>query len=208
MSNYFLTEADRAVLRRVVRQELERRLNTRTRRRRHNTAGGSGSSSDVVCFRLEQELLCGTEASARIMNQATRRTQAGPPIIVRDVEAKWFGRGAEAAAGDDGGNLQGPADIGFAMKAFSTTYDIISMSTWYRWIRDFLSDDSWVVQAEDMSGHDGNWPRADDGTVTGNLTLTGVCDIEPVEGLEFIAKFNERERAYEVVTICCVEEEE
>lgn len=74
---------------------------------------------------------------------------------------------------------------------------------WYRWIKGVLESDSWVVTAENLTGWDGECVFEDKSPApAGQVTLNGRC-IEPLEGLAFVAVFNDVEEIYEVVTICC-----
>jgi hypothetical protein len=180
--------------------------------------GGQGTT--VVMFRPEEELFRGMAANARIVDPATLLTKPGPQIIVQDDERKWFARGETAPSGDDGGDPKGNACFGFALKANLTddgqvgsgdifselqVYTVISVGTWYRYITGTLLGDQWEVEAENVTGHDGEWPRSDMGTNTGKITLYPLGCLEAAYGVEFRAIFNATNRHYEVWSACCPE---
>lgn len=176
------------------------------RRRRHVNLAGAGQ---VIMFRLEAEQLRGMAAHARIIDPKTLITKPGAVIVVQDDDHKWYGRGVPAPAGDEGGDPPGESNIGKAMRTGaeeddSRVYSIIAMGTWFRFITGNLTASSWEVDAGSVQGWDGEWARADDGTASGTLTLSGAC-VDPVEGAFFIAVFDERGRTYRVITLCCQE---
>lgn len=217
-----------------ARQIIEEILRTRSlprndfhRRRRHVTGGGGSGSSDLVLFRLEEELVVGHAAEARIVNADSLVTESGETITVMDDERKWFGRGDPAPSGDAGGDARISGSsyscCGWACKVVGDTtfYSILSMGTWYRWLQGVLSDGQdehpWRVNLSDVSGWDGDlgtnrgynskFVRADDEQESGVaefLTLSGAC-IDPVDGMNFKAVFDEIGRVYKVITLCCPE---
>lgn len=177
------------------------------RRRRHVNLGGSGGS-DVIIFRLEEELQVGNAADARIVAPDTLLTQQGPLILVQDDEFKWFGRGSVAPSGDTGGDVAGNSNLGLALRTGAieegtdrAVYSVISCGTWCRYVEGHLTADSWVVTS-DVAGWDGSWVRGDDGSVAGTVTLAGIC-VDPVAGMYFVAIFNETNRSYKIITLCC-----
>lgn len=178
------------------------------RRRRHVNLGGVSRGTDVVMFRLEEELLVGEAADARIMDLAELVTAAGTLIAVQDDQRKWFARGSTAPSGDTGGDAPGTANIGYCIPTGSAEedgtpiYTILSCGTWYRWIEGFLSNDSWQVST--VTGWDGSWARDDSGSTGGTITLSGVC-VEPIAGMYFKAVFDEQNPSYKIVTLCCAD---
>jgi hypothetical protein len=167
------------------------------------------SSSGLVMFRLEEELLRGESAEARIVDPGSLRTRPGETITVSDDQRKWFGPGSPAPSGDYGNDPRGSSALGWAAKALaegsggpSEAYSIVSMGTWYRWIKGELDGEDWSVSADSVVGWDGDCPRSDAGTTTGTISLDGICT-DPAGGLVFIAVFNEITLKYQVITICC-----
>lgn len=208
-----LTRREADALKRLMRSEQERLKNSRVRRRRHVTGGGNSGAGEVIMFRLEEELLRGSNASARMVDPSSLTTKAGAIITVYDDEKKWFGRGTAAESGDDGGDARGTSNLGWCSRKSESNYSIISMGTWYRWIQGTLAANQdanpWRAMVADCDGWDGEWVRPDDTQESGAggeyITLNRGCvpDASAADAAFFIAVFDEIDLAYRLLVFCC-----